>query len=89
MCSVPDDFLELATNGMVHLHKCNLSNVMYLMCQALGAMKPDQSDTLLPAKRMLMGLIEHIVDIFFYCQTSQRGKHVPLILPIVLMFVID
>jgi len=31
------------------------------MCQALGTMKPDQSDTLLPAKRMPMGLIEYMV----------------------------
>jgi len=66
MCSSPDDFLELAANGMAHLHKCNRSNVIYLMCQALGTMRPDQSNTLLPAKRMPMGLVEYMVN-FFYC----------------------
>ena len=59
--SIPGDFLELVANGMAHLRDCNCCNVIYLMCQALGTMKPDQSDTLLPAKRMPMGLIEYMV----------------------------
>ena len=34
------------------------------MSQALGTMRPDLSDSLLPAKRMPMGLIEHSVNFF-------------------------
>jgi len=61
MCSAPDDFLELAANRMAYLHKCIRSNVIYLMCQSLGTMRSNQSDTLLPAKRMPMGLVEYMM----------------------------
>jgi len=77
MCSVPDDFLELAANGMAHLDKCKCSNVIYLMCQALGSMRSNQSDTLLPAKRMPMGLIEYIVN--FFTSGHIKEVHIHLI----------
>ena len=82
MCSVPDDFLKLAANGMAHLHKCNHSNVIYFTCQALGTMEPDQSDSQKDANGL-----DRIHGGFFYCQTYQRGRHVPLILLIVLMYI--
>lgn len=63
-CVCPDDFLELSANGMAHLHNCQRSNVIYRMSQALGTMRPDLSDSLLPAKRMPLGLIEHSVNFF-------------------------
>ena len=63
-CVVPDNFLELAANGMGYLHKCDRSNVIYLLSQALGTMRSDQSDSLLPVKRMPMGLIEYTVNFF-------------------------
>ena len=61
---VPSDFLELAAAGMVHLLDCNRANVIYLLARALGSMRADESDSLLPAKRMPMGLIEHTINFF-------------------------
>ena len=59
---VPIDFLKLTAAGMVHLLPCNRGNVIYLLAQAFGSMRADESDSLLPAKRMPMGLIEHTVN---------------------------
>ena len=62
-CSkVPDDFLNFVVEGVSHLKKSGRSNVIYLFAKALGTMRSDGSDTLLPAKRMPMGLIEHTVN---------------------------
>jgi len=61
---VPSDFLKVAAEVMKHLHNCNRSYVIYLMARALGTARDDQSDSLLPAKRMPMGLIEHTVNFF-------------------------
>ena len=63
-CVCPDDFLELSVNAMAHLHDCQCSNVVYLLSKARGTMRPDSSDSLLPAKRMPMGLIEYSVNFF-------------------------
>lgn len=49
--SLPGDFLELALKGMVHLKNCKRSNVIYLLVKALRTMRPNQSDSLLPAKK--------------------------------------
>jgi len=65
---VPDGFIQLAISGMNHLKECGRSNVIYSLVKSLGTMRPDQSDSLLPAKRMPMGLIEHCVN--FFCATS-------------------
>ena len=58
----------LSANAMSHLHTCEHSNVLYLLSQALGTMRPDSSDSLLPAKGMPMRLIEYTVKFF----TSMR-----------------
>ena len=64
-CSrVPDDFLNVVVKGVGHLKRTGRSNVVYLLAKALGTMRADGSDSLLPAKRMPMGLIEHIVNFF-------------------------
>ena len=46
-----------------HLKSCGRSNVLYNMAKAIGTMREDQGDSLLPAKRMPMGLIEHCVNL--------------------------
>jgi len=62
---VPSDFSKVAAEGMKHLHNCNRSNVIiYLMAWTLRTARDDQSDSLLPAKRMPMGLIKHTVNFF-------------------------
>ena len=69
---IPSDFLQLCLHGMAHLKQCNRTNVIYLLAKALGTMRSDLSDSLLPAKRMPMGLIEYNVQFF----TSSSAKQV-------------
>lgn len=64
-CSrVPEDFLNVTVEGIRHLSRNGRSNVIYLLAKALGTMRSDGLDSLLPTKRMPMGLIEHIVNFF-------------------------
>jgi len=69
--NVPKDFLQLSVSGMCHLAECGRSNVIYLLVKSLGTMRPDKSDSLLPAKRMPMGLIEHCVN-FYNCTSVNQ-----------------
>lgn len=62
--SVPADFLELAFNALCHLHDCGRSDILYLMAKGLGTMRRDESDSLLPAKRMPIGLNEYAANFF-------------------------
>ena len=47
---------------MEHLKSCSRSNVIYNLAKALGKMRDDHSDSLLPTKRIPMGLVEHCVN---------------------------
>ena len=67
----PDDFLKLALLAMEHLKSCGRSNVIYNLAKALGTMRDDQTDSLLPAKGMPMGLVEHCVN-FCCCAHSDQ-----------------
>jgi len=71
---VPDDFIELTVSGMNHLKECGRSNVIYSLAKGLGRMRPDQSDSLLPARRMPMGLIEHCIN-FFSVDSIKKVYH--------------
>lgn len=62
--SVPRDFLELVVQGMRHLGEAGRSNIIYSLAKAVGTMRPDGSDSLLPTKNMPMGLIEYAVNLF-------------------------
>ena len=68
---VPKDFLQLSVSGMCHLAECGRSNVIYSLVKSIGTMRPDQSDSFLPAKRMPMGLIEHCVN-FYNCASINQ-----------------
>ena len=57
---VEADFLFLAASGMQNLCNAGRSNSIYLLAKALGTMRKDSSDSLLP----VMGLIEYIVSFF-------------------------
>ena len=48
----------------MHLQQSGRTNVIYSMAKVLGTMRSDGSDSLLPARRMPMGLIEHTVNVF-------------------------
>ena len=67
---IPDDFLVLAQSAMEHLKLCGRSNVLYQLAKALGTKREDHSDSLLHAKRMPMGLIEHCVN--FFCSNHHQ-----------------
>ena len=62
--SPPDDFLQLSVLAMKHLQSCGRSNVFYHLAKALGTMRNGHNESLLPARRMPMGLIEHCVNFF-------------------------
>ena len=61
---MPDDFLELVASGVQHLHQEERTNVMYSLAEAVGTMRVNGFDSLLPAKRIPMGLIEYAVSFF-------------------------
>ena len=69
--AVEPEFLELAARGMQHLHEKGRTNVIYSMVKAVGTMHSDGSDSLLPAERMPMGLIEYAVN-FFTASSVQK-----------------
>jgi len=68
------NFIEFAVNGMEHLQACGRSNVIYSLAKSLGTKRLDGSDSLLPAKRMPMGLIEYCVN-FFNASSRQQVFH--------------
>lgn len=61
---VPVDFLCAAAKGMCYLKNVDRLNVIYLLAKGLGTMRIDGSDSLIPAKRMPMGLIEYMFNFF-------------------------
>ena len=67
------NFIEFAVEGMTHLKECSHSNVIYLLAKSLGTARPDGSDSILPAKRIAMGLIEYCVN-FYNAATVQQVK---------------
>lgn len=70
------DFLQLSLNASHYLKQCKRENVVYGVAKAVGRMCPDDSDSRLPAKRMPMGLLEHIILNFFNADSySQVGMH--------------
>lgn len=68
---IPSDFLPLTLAAMEQLKKTDRSNVVYQLSRAVGTKRTDESDTLLPCRRMTMGLIEHCVN--FFNSTSMHG----------------
>ena len=65
------NFIEYSVKGMYHLVDCSRSNIIYLLTKSLGTLRPDKSDSVFPAKRMPMGLIEHCIN-FFNAPTIQQ-----------------
>ena len=61
---VPKDFLELFLHASLHLKACNRTNVVYGLAKAVGILREDGTDSLMPARRMPMGLVEYLVNFF-------------------------
>lgn len=67
----PTDFLVLSITAAEHLKKGGRGNVLYLLAKALGTKRPDGTDTLLPIKRLPMGMIEHCANFFNATSVTQ------------------
>ena len=71
---VNSDFLQFFLDASRHLKECNRPNVVYGVAKAIGRMRPDRSDSRLPAKRMPMGLLQHMVN-FFNADTYNKVRN--------------
>lgn len=60
----PSDFLEFVFRAAQQLRNCGRLNVLYLLARGLAKMRPNGSDSLIPATRMPMGLIEYTACFF-------------------------
>ena len=69
--ALPDDFITLAVKGMEMLNKCGRTNVVYSMAKAVGSLRSDGADSLLPCSPMPIGLVEYIVN-FFTASSVQK-----------------
>ncbi len=69
--SIPPDFLKLVVTGVDHLRASGRTNVLYALAKAIGTMRPNGSDSLMPAKCMPMGLIEYSCN-FFTASSVQK-----------------
>ena len=47
-----------------YLKNCNQTNVAYGLAKVIGTLRPDKTDSLMPTKRMPMGLVEYLVQFF-------------------------
>lgn len=70
---INSDFLKFFLDASRHLKECNRPNIVYGVAKAIGIMRPDGSDSRLPAKRMPMGLLEHMVN-FFNADTYNKVR---------------
>ena len=61
---IQEEFLTLCLAAMYHLQKSGHSNILHNLACGLGSERPDDSDSLFPAKKMPMGLVEHAVAFF-------------------------
>ena len=70
---IPLDFLTLSVAGMKNLQVAGRSNVIYLLAKAVGTRRADDADTLLPVRRMPMGLIEYTTSLPLVYSTVHSG----------------
>lgn len=69
--TLPKDFLQRIIVASRRLKECNRANVLYNLAKGLSDMRSDGSDSLLPARRMPMGLLEHVSN-FFISESLQE-----------------
>ena len=61
---VPEDYLIYTAQAMNQLSISGRSNVLYKLSKGIGTMRPDNSDSCFPCKRMPMGMLEYMADFF-------------------------
>ena len=62
--TVPHDFIGQSLVSMQRLQQAGRSNVLAGLAKALGTMRSNDCDSLMPISRMPVGLIEYAVDFF-------------------------
>ena len=62
--TINGDFIQYCMKAMSWLKKNKRSNVIYNFAKGIGTMREDKSDSLLPVKRMPMGINEHTSNFF-------------------------
>ena len=72
--SIPDNFLALVLSSRNHLMVHKRRDVITDMVKVIGTMRHDNSDSLLPVKRMPMGLLEYILS--FYASDTKNAVRV-------------
>ena len=72
---IPDDFLSKSISAMQNLRASDRHNILYGLAVGLGTTRPDKSDSLIPTKRMPMGLLEYLTKFFTSTHLSQASKH--------------
>ena len=72
---VPNDFLNNAASAMLRLSDGGHTNVAYNLAKGIGTMRPDQSDSRFPIKRMPLGLVEYVAQ-FFAADNLQQVSHI-------------
>lgn len=70
----PKDFLQLFLNASLHLKTNNRTNVVYGLAKAVGSLRQDGTDSLMPVRRMPMGLVEYLVNFFTADNLSKVSK---------------
>lgn len=60
----PPDFLNFVFCAAQQLRDCGRLNVLYLLAKGLATIRPDRSDSVIPVKRMPMGLLEYTIGFF-------------------------
>lgn len=60
----PPDFLNFVFCAAQQLRDCGRLNVLYLLAKCLATIRPDRSDSVIPVKRMPMGLLEYTIGFF-------------------------
>ena len=61
---VPHEFIAQSLVSKQRLQQAGRSNVLASLAKALGTMRPDGRDSLMPICRMPVGLIEYAVNFF-------------------------
>lgn len=68
---VPNDFVSLSVSAIQHLKVCERSNILYGLAKGFGTKRSDNSDSLIPAKRMPTGLLEYLTTFFTSSHLTQ------------------
>ena len=76
--TVPPEFIAQSLTSMQRLQQAGRSNILAGLAKALGTMRPDGSDSLMPVSRMPVGLIEYAASFFssdsLYQVQKYKGK---------------